>query len=150
MKAWLFTAAALGLGALSGPAAAQIADVCRPVVEQDGSLVTLEEPRFSIANSPGILERVNVPGELAMVTCERRTIVPLPGDYRVIRDLGVPLTLVAGERVSAVEQVEGRLHVRMVQGQVQPGEITLIQGFLNDAQNALNMTIPLPGRASRY
>ena len=89
MKAWLLTAAALGLGALSGPAAAQIADVCRPVVEQDGSLVTLEEPRFSIANSPGILERVNVPGELAMVTCERRTIVPLPGDYRVIRDLGV-------------------------------------------------------------
>ena len=56
----------------------------------------------------------------------------------------------AGERVSAVEQVDGRLHVRMVQGQVQPGEVTLIQGFLNDAQNALNMTIPLPGRASRY
>lgn len=149
MKPALFTAAVLGLGALAGPAAAQIADVCRPVVEQDGSLVTLEEPRFSIANSPGILQRVNVAGELAMVTCERRTIVPLPGDYRVIRDLGVPLTLVAGERVSAVEQVEGRLHVRMVQGQVLPGEIQTIQGFLNDAQAALDMIAPLPGRRPR-
>jgi len=147
----IFISMSFGLAALAaaGAASAQIADVCRPVVARDGELVTLDAPQFTIANRQGILPRVEVSEALAMVTCERRTIVPLPGDYRVIRDLSVPLTLVAGERVATVEQVDGRLHVRMVQGQVQPGEITLIQGFLNDAQTALNMTVPLPGRASR-
>lgn len=138
--------AALGV---AQPALAQIADVCRPVVERDGELATLDSPQFSIANRQGVLPRVALADPLAMVTCERRSIVPLPGDYRVIRDYGVPLTLVAGERAAAVEMIEGRLHVRMVQGQVEAGEITLIQSFLNDAQTALAMTVPPPGRASR-
>lgn len=133
----LLIAAAMPLF-LAGPALAQTVDRCQAVVQSGEELVTLEEPTFSIADRPGVLTRPDVAGELALVSCQRASIVPLPGDYRVLLDLGVPLTIIHGERVAVLELVEGRLNYRMISGAVLPGDVAPIQQTLNDAQTIIN------------
>lgn len=134
-------ALALACGA-GGAAFAQTADRCRLVVQGAEDLTTLEEPVFSIADQRGRLTPPAYDGTLAMVSCQRNSIVPLPGDYRVLLDFGVPLTIIHGERVAVLELVEGRLNFRMLSGQVLPGDVGPIQRSLNDAQTVINASGP--------
>lgn len=130
--------AALAAFAVVGSAAAQTPDRCQLVVQGAEELVTLEVPVFSVSDVRGRLTPPAYEGQLAMVSCQRSTIVPLPGDYRVLLDFGVPLTLIHGERAAVLELVEGRLNYRMLSGQVMPGDVAPIQQSLNDAQSVIN------------
>lgn len=130
--------AALSAFAVVGSAAAQTPDRCQLVVQGAEELVTLEAPVFSVSDVRGRLTPPAYEGQLAMVSCQRSTIVPLPGDYRVLLDFGVPLTLIHGERAAVLELVEGRLNYRMLSGQVMPGDVAPIQQSLNDAQSVIN------------
>lgn len=123
---------------LAGSALAQTPDRCQLVVQGPEDLVTLEEPVFSVSDVRGRLTLPAYEGQLAMVSCQRASIVPLPGDYRVLLDFGAPLTLIHGDRVAVLELVEGRLNYRMLSGQVQPGDVAPIQQSLNDAQSVIN------------
>ena len=124
----------------TGPVLAQTPDRCQLVVQGSEELVTLEEPVFSIADVSGPLTPPPYEGQLAMVSCQRTTIVPLPGDYRVLLDFGAPLTIIHGDRAAVLELVEGRLNYRMLSGQVLPGDVTPIQQTLNDSQTVINAT----------
>lgn len=130
--------AALVLFAAAGDAAAQTPDRCQLVVQGPEDLVTLEAPVFSVSDVRGSLRPPAHEGQLAMVSCQRTTIVPLPGDYRVLLDFGVPLTIIHGDRAAVLELVEGRLNFRMLSGQVLPGDVAPIQQSLNDAQSVIN------------
>lgn len=123
---------------LAGPALAQTPDRCQLVVQGAEELVTLEEPVFSVSDVRGRLTPPDYEGQLAMVSCQRTTIVPLPGDYRVLLDFGAPLTIIHGDRAAVLELVEGRLNYRMLSGQVLPGDIAPIQQTLNDSQSVIN------------
>ena len=138
MRMTLAAAAALVLISAAGAAVAQTPDQCQLVVQGAEDLVTLETPVFSVSDVRGRLTPPAYEGQLAMVSCQRSTIVPLPGDYRVLLDFGVPLTIIHGDRAAVLELVEGRLNYRMLSGQVASGDVTPIQQSLNDAQGVIN------------
>lgn len=138
MRFSLAVITALAMFAVAASAAAQTSDHCRLVVQGAEELVTLESPVFSISDVRGRLTPPRYEGQLAMVSCQRSSIVPLPGDYRVLLDFGVPLTLIHGDRAAVLELMEGRLNYRMLSGQVMPGDVAPIQQSLNDAQSVIN------------
>lgn len=122
----------------ASPAMSQTADRCQLVVQGPEDLVTLDEPIFSVSDVRGRLSPPDYEGQLAMVTCERPSIVPLPGDYRVLLDFGAPLTIIHADRAAVLELVDGRLNYRMLSGEVLAGDIAPIQQALNDAQSVIN------------
>lgn len=138
MRLSLSAIAAFSILTAAGTAVAQTPDRCQLVVQGPEELVTLETPVFSISDVRGRLTPPPYEGQLAMVSCQRGAIVPLPGDYRVLLDFGVPLTLIHGDRAAVLELVEGRLNYRMLSGQVTPGDVAPIQQSLNDAQSVIN------------
>lgn len=133
----LFTLAAAA-ALLASPALAQTPDRCQLTIQGPEDLVTLEEPVFSVSDVRGRLTPPDYEGQLAMVTCHRTTIVPLPGDYRVLLDFGAPLTIIHADRAAVLELVDGRLNYRMLSGQVLAGDVVPIQQALNDAQSVIN------------
>lgn len=137
MRPILITAAFSAV-ALAASVQAQTADQCNLVIVGEPDLITLEEPVFSVSDVRGRLTPPAYEGQLAMVSCQRPTIVPRPGDYRVLLDFGVPLTIIHGDRAAVLELVEGRLNFRMLSGAVLPGDVTPIQQSLNDAQTIIN------------
>lgn len=134
----ILPAATVAFLLFGGVAMAQTPDRCRLVVQGETELVTLDEPVFSISDVRGRLTPPRHEGQLAMVSCERSSIVPLPGDYRVLLDFGAPLTIIHGDRTAVLELVGGRLNFRMLSGQVAPGDVAPIQQSLNDAQSVIN------------
>lgn len=77
----------------------------------------------------------DAPSEVQVVQCERGALVPRRNDYKVI-DAGFPFIISSGNRIGALEIVDGRLQFNMIQGDISETEIPLVQAFLDAAQTA--------------
>jgi hypothetical protein len=113
---------------------------CGVMVEDaPGKLASQVVPGWHVSG-PDAAAAFVLPGDVTrkavMVQCGRRSVVPYMADVRVLA-AGLPLSLVAGQRVSVLEAVDGHLRLRMLDGEMTEVEAVGAQAFLDAAQIAL-------------
>ena len=125
---------AVGL-ALCGAASA--AEKCAVIFKApDGALKTMVLPSLSVGglapDAPFQLPK-DAPPDVKALMCGRDSLVPGPNDYKVLR-AGLPISIVADDRLATLEASGGQLRFRVTQGQMTPEESTRTQAALNAQQ----------------
>jgi hypothetical protein len=98
-------------------------------------------PEFHLLGSTARL--AHVAGVLG-VMCGRDTLRLGAFDDRVVRDMQVPLTIAAADRLGVLEMSDGRFRFRMIQGALTEDEALQVNAQLNTFQSREAATPPSP------
>jgi hypothetical protein len=111
---------------------------CSALVTKDGAITLVPLPNLNTKKKDAPLVVPKFDGELGSVVCQRSTVVPEPTDYRFFSELSVPLFIKQGDRTLILEMVNGRIQVRMPQGEMKNAEARPLQSRINELQKAFD------------
>ncbi len=91
-------------------------------------------PGFKVLNGPFALSMPKVDGPFGAIGCRRDTIVPGPGDGRVLLILQRPLILMDANRMGVLQMQNGNYVYRALQGELSQAERDAVLARLNILQ----------------
>jgi hypothetical protein len=136
-------AAALAVAA-AGLASAKEAtrEACYLTEDEDGQVSVSAFPELDLIHSDDAALPALPPGRILGVDCSRNSLVPSLGDYRVILQYGLPLTITSSKRVAVLEVAGGRVRYRNLTDRFSAEEITLIKARMDALQPKMSRRAP--------
>ena len=92
----------------------------------------VETPQFKLLEGPQTLVLPNVGATISGIECLRSDIVPARGDIRLMLQHGLPLFIVAGQRVLLLSIPDGQVQVQMMRGQLDDNEKVRVVAVLGE------------------
>lgn len=134
MISLLLALAAAAPQAAAAPAAppAAPAERCMAMIAEGDNVRLVEAPQFKLLNGPQRLVLPQVGATVSGIECVRDDIVPASGDIRLLLQHGVPLFIVAGQRVLLLSIPDGQVQVQMMRGQLDDNERVRIVAVLGE------------------
>lgn len=130
----LAAAAPQTAAAPAAPAAppAAPAERCMAMIAEGDTVRLVEAPQFKLLQGPQRLVLPQVGATVSGIECVRDDIVPAPGDIRLLLQHGLPLFIVAGQRVLLLSIPDGQVQVQMMRGELDDGERVRIVTVLGE------------------
>ena len=116
MIVMLFAVALADAAPHAAPAAAP--ERCMAMIADGDQVRLVETPGFSLLTGPRQLVLPQVGATISGIECVRADIVPAPGDIRLLTQQGLPLFIVAGQRVLLLSIQDGQVQAQMMKGQL--------------------------------
>lgn len=92
---------------------------------------------FDPANTAVPLPVPQADANVAMVLCNRTTIVPEITDYRVVTEMHLPLAIKAGDKSLFLGITNGKLQMGVPEGQSTPEEMQALRARADEMQLAM-------------
>ena len=129
MRLALGALAAVLIGGVAGAAPREPSrEQCYLVEQADGGRSVSAFPSLRLIRGDASAPLPPLPtGQYISVDCSRNSLVPAVGDYRVLKQYELPLTITSGERVAVLQIVARRLEFRPLQGHLEPEEAMTAQ-----------------------
>jgi len=108
------------------------AERCMAMITAGDTVRLVETPQFKLLQGPQRLVLPKVGATISGVECVRDDIVPASGDIRLLLQHGLPLFIVAGQKVLVLSIVDGQVQVQMMRGVLDDGERVRIVTVLGE------------------
>ena len=124
MRLALGALAAVLIGGVAGAAPREPSrEQCYLVEQADGGRSVSAFPSLRLIRGDASAPLPPLPtGQYISVDCSRNSLVPAVGDYRVLKQYELPLTITSKGRVGVLEIAQRRLRFRLLQGQMSADE----------------------------
>jgi len=128
-------AASLALAAV-GLASAKEAtrEACYVTEDEDGQVSVSAFPELDLIHSDDAALPALPAGRILGVDCSRNSLVPALGDYRVIMQYGLPLTIMSNKRVAVLEVLNGQVRYRNLTDRFSAEEMADIKARIDALQ----------------
>ena len=115
---------------------------CYLVEQADGGSVSAFPNLRLIHGDPSASLPPLPAGRYVSIGCSRNSLVPSAGDYRVLKQYELPLTITSKGRVGVLEIARRRLRFRLLQGHMDTDEYQAVQARLASFQPRFSATSP--------
>jgi hypothetical protein len=121
--------------AADSPASGATLERCFVMIEDRGKITLSRFTQLDLIHGDAAAALPDLPvAHVVAIDCGRDSVVPSPGDYRVLRDYGIPLDITCGDRLVALEEVKGHVQIRFAEGKMTNREAQVIQRRLDTFQ----------------
>jgi hypothetical protein len=106
-------------------------EACYVTEDEDGQVSVSAFPELDLIHSDDAALPALPAGKILGVDCSRNSLVPALGDYRVIMQYGLPLTITSSKRVAVLEVLNGQVRYRNLTDRFSAEEIAAIKARID-------------------
>ena len=107
---------------------------CRVLIEhKDGEIEHVKAPTIDLSKGEKFILPDNLV-EASSIVCERPNLVAKTSDFLVVSSAERPVYLTGEEAKIVIEMVNGQFRLRVIDGELNEEQISLLQTAMNEAQ----------------